>query len=144
MPLYCMSAFEQIQHIKKAIITSIPFFCIVGIYLPHKYSAFPEYSHYLSCKKENKSTYDSNYRNPHPHITLSFHSLLKLPFELSLLLSGFIKVFGSLCILGSQLREAFIQFSRLCPASSLRTQRIPFVPFHVPYSALSSGFVIYP
>ena len=56
--LYCMSAFEQIQHIKKAIIASIPFFCIVGIYLPHKDSAFPEHSHYLSCKKKNKSTYD--------------------------------------------------------------------------------------
>lgn len=25
MPLFCMSAFEQIQHIKKANITSIPF-----------------------------------------------------------------------------------------------------------------------
>ena len=37
MPLYCMSSFEQIHHIKKAIITSIPFFCIVGINLPHKY-----------------------------------------------------------------------------------------------------------
>ena len=60
MPLYCMSAFEQRQHIMKAIITSIQLFFIVGINLPHKYSAFPEYSQYLSCKKKNKSTYDSN------------------------------------------------------------------------------------